>query len=896
LRLLAVWDWRSNTLASRRDPSQLGIDTQEIRRALAILTEPAQVTELRVLNVVKGRTRPFNLSGYFNDHEALIKAASANSDVARGTYITLNPVNPDLLLRAANRVQLPGKDFSSTSDTDIAQRIWLPIDLDPVRPSGISSDTEEHESAIELAYQISAALKAEGWPDPVIADSGNGAHLLYRVDLEANDDGLVKRCLSALALRFDSERVKVDQTVFNQSRIWKLYGTYGRKGDATDERPHRISRILEDRFSLTPRALVEALGRKSPRNQPRCEGGQSRIFDLAKWIADSGLVADGPTKWKDGRKWVLPTCPWNPEHQNKSAFILQFENGAIDAGCHHASCHGKTWSDLRRLFNFGSNTDSASNVAAWEKPLSFERHNLPCFPTEALPGWLRVFVEALSVATQTPADLSAMLSLSVLAAACAKKFTILVKEGYGEPLNLFTVTALPSGNRKSAVFGAVSKPLREYEERVTRASAAEIARSQTSYKIKEATLKRAQDRAANADGQDREKFTREAGDLAAELDGMEVVKPARYMADDCTPEKLASLLRDQGGRIAVLSPEGDLFDLMAGRYSTNGAANLGVYLKGHAGDDLRIDRVNRAPEYVKAPALTVGLAVQPEVIEGLAGKPGFRGRGLLARFLYAMPASLLGSRDTNPPPVPVDVLEAYRDGVFALLSLPSVAGADATPEPNILILESAARASMGEFEGWLEPQLSVFGELGAMTDWGGKLCGAVARIAGLLHLAGYAGVNRLATRPISRDTVARAVRIGKYLIPHAKAAFSEMGTDHCTNRAKLILHWLQEKSISSFQKRELHQSMRTRFKKVTDLDSPLNLLVSRGFIRDRNDDLPVGPGRPPSPIYDVNPLWSSAAGEIAGSSEYCEVSEKRSQDRGDFPSLACENPDSEGLE
>jgi hypothetical protein len=82
-----------------------------------------------------------------------------------------------------------------------------------------------------------------------------------------------------------------------------------------------------------------------------------------------------------------------------------------------------------------------------------------------------------------------------------------------------------------------------------------------------------------------------------------------------------------------MSAEGDVFDLMAGRYSAKTTSNFGVYLKGHAGDPLRVDRVGRPPEFVLQPALTVGLAVQPDVIPGgLRQKPEFRGRGLLARF------------------------------------------------------------------------------------------------------------------------------------------------------------------------------------------------------------------------------------------------------------------------
>jgi hypothetical protein len=136
-------------------------------------------------------------------------------------------------------------DASLTSDQDVIARKWLPIDLDPVRPSGISSTDQEHENAIMRAYELRGALRADGFPDPIVADSGNGGHLLYLIDLPANDDGLIKRCLQALAYRFDDEAVRVDQSVSNPARIWKLYDTFSRKGDSVPNRPHRMARILE---------------------------------------------------------------------------------------------------------------------------------------------------------------------------------------------------------------------------------------------------------------------------------------------------------------------------------------------------------------------------------------------------------------------------------------------------------------------------------------------------------------------------------------------------------------------------------------------------------------------------------------------------------------------------
>ena len=224
----------------------LQADHSQILRALDLLAEPGQVVELRLLEVQgQGYRIPVTMSGYFDDFELLANSACKYGAAAKGVYITFNPVNPALFARAANRLRTVGKSDSLTGDADITRRRWLPIDLDPVRPSGISSTDEEHSLAVQRAFEIRGALRRQGWPDPIVGDSGNGAHLLYRIELPTSDNELVKRCLQALANRFDDDRVKVDQQVFNPARIWKLYGTVSRKGDHVADRPHRLARVLE---------------------------------------------------------------------------------------------------------------------------------------------------------------------------------------------------------------------------------------------------------------------------------------------------------------------------------------------------------------------------------------------------------------------------------------------------------------------------------------------------------------------------------------------------------------------------------------------------------------------------------------------------------------------------
>jgi replicative DNA helicase len=492
-----------------------------------------------------------------------------------------------------------------------------------------------------------------------------------------------------------------------------------------------------------------------------------------------------------------------------------------------------------------------------EHPIPLAEYPVPRFPTAIFPGWVRAYVEAVAVATQTPPDLGGMLTLSALAAACAKQVRVHITPDWSEPVNLFTVTAMAPAERKSAVFIHMTHPIVEFEAEEVARRTPVVAEADSRRKIAEQVLGRAQREAATATGSERVALLTRADDLARELASILVPAPPQFVVDDCSPERLASLLSEQGGRIAVMAAEGDVFDLMAGRYGATGMTNFGVYLRGHAGDDLRVDRVSRPAEFVRAPALTMGLAVQPEVIHGLAACPGFRGRGLLGRFLYSLPQSLLGRRVSDPPAIPDTVRRTYHRMLTALLRLElnPVTDISGQPEPHRLALSPEAAACFSRFCAELEPRLGELGDLGHISDWAGKLAGAVARIAGLLHMAAYAGQSMPWARPISEATMREAIRLGRdYLIPHAQAAFALMGADPAVADARHLLRVLADRGMDTFTKRDLFQVVKGRFKTVERLERALDVLEEHQYIRKRMEPERPGAGRKPSPTFDVSPL------------------------------------------
>ncbi len=254
--------------------------------------------------------------------------------------------------------------------------------------------------------------------------------------------------------------------------------------------------------------------------------------------------------------------------------------------------------------------------------------------------------------------------------------------------------------------------------------------------------------------------------------------------------RLAGLLFEQGGRLAVLSEEGGVFDLMSGRYSANGLPNLDHDLKGHAGDPIVVDRVARGAELIERPTLTMGLSVQSIVLRGLMDRPGFHGKGLLARFLYSVPTPLAGRRASRAPRVPPEVRAAYRQHLWRLLETGLAAG-DPDCLPTRVTLSEPGQWRLERFADDLEPRVGRFGDLERLADWGLKASGAVARIVALLHLARHAVEPARWAEPIAEQTVLHAIGLGRYFIAHARAAYDAMGQGPVCDDGAYVLAWLR---------------------------------------------------------------------------------------------------------
>lgn len=493
-------------------------------------------------------------------------------------------------------------------------------------------------------------------------------------------------------------------------------------------------------------------------------------------------------------------------------------------------------------------TSEQASTTNWQEPISLESAKLPPWPGDIFPAEIQLFVNGLAESTETPLEMASMLALSAISASVAGKYQVRVKQDYFEPINIWACIALPPANIKTAVQKAINKPIIEWQKEQAIILAPLIKETESihatqSEKIKE---KRKLIKTVMDDAIEFPKLQKEIANLEAELPIIPTTP--QVLAQDVTTERLGTLMSLNDERMAVMSDEGGIFETMGGRYS-GGVPNIDLYLQGHAGGFVQVDRGGRASISLFAPALTIGLAVQPDVLRGITANKSFRGRGLLGRFLYVLPHSLIGHRTGNTRPLSDDNKAAYSRVITALLNLTKNKTGEFTTEPYTLKLKSDAYEVWKAFWDRNEIAMREGGVFYHITDWAGKLSGAVIRIAGLLHCSRYA-FQQPASYAIGKHDVEAAINMAEVLSMHALTAFDLMGADPALDSARVVLRWIERESKPEFTFRDCHYAHKTRYKRTTDIEPAIDVLIERYLIRPRVAKVAHRPSR----IFEVNPV------------------------------------------
>lgn len=316
-----------------------------ILSGLSLLHEPDEIIEIRSID-----PKPV-ISGYFRaDSPAIAKEISRYPN--RTFYQTMNRVKSACYAREQHE-RLVERPHETTTDGDIAGYQWLLIDADPVRPSGVSASREEKEAARRVAGMTMKKLMAMGFSEPVVADSGNGYHLLFHIHASPKEKQVLADFLAVLDMWFSTEQVKIDTAVFNPARITKLYGTIATKGASTPERPHRRSEIIRkpEKVEATSMTLIRNIAAErqkavSPQENPRQRGAASS-FDLDHFLSDHHIEVIKKILISTGMKYQLAECPFDSSHKHGDAAVFAYSNGSFGFHCFHNSCAGYHWHEFR---------------------------------------------------------------------------------------------------------------------------------------------------------------------------------------------------------------------------------------------------------------------------------------------------------------------------------------------------------------------------------------------------------------------------------------------------------------------------------------------------------------------------------------------------------------------
>lgn len=729
------------------------------------------------------------VAGWFRDQAKAAKlAVQAQSE---GVYVTLNPCQEALLGRAHERLKA---NADRTGDEHIAGFRNLLIDLDPRRPSGVSSSEAEHESALEMAKLIREDLGREGWPEPLVGDSGNGGHLVYALELATTEENkeLLKGVLAGLAARYAGELegrgLEIDQKVFNPSRLTKLYGTMTGKGENLPERPHRQARIItrpEERQPVAERLLRKIAikdarqGAKTPSGQGRKEGW----FDLAAYLAHYGVGVVKIKPHGGGQLYCLEECLFDPSHADNEAAIGQSGEGKLFYQCFHNSCRDKTWTEARERisgaaklgqFMVGGNHQQRTRQ---EKPAGVQpsRNNgpdqsrqepspapaidataseksflpiPPPFPLEVFPGSCQRAITEIQRAHGVPVEIPGCAFLGMAGGCIGRTRGVRIKQGWLEYANLWFAIVAPSGYGKSPAVREIQRPIFKLEkewfsdyQEAQRQYILELERRRLTPKDERATLPPPPD----------------------------PPEWRQLIVDDTTTEALTDALAGNPRGIAWTRDElaGLLQDLdkYARKEGGTKARMMSAYDSGHW-------KVNRREASKRAfiPHATLSIfgTIQPKALPSIFSDLD-AATGFLPRFIFVSP-----TRET--PPLWTDETVSGKTRDYLTITFEKLLTLDFDEEGEPIII-GVSREAKDLYENWfneqvLEPwkdfEASVYEAVLA------KLRGQCLRIALILHCHEAVDSGGPDVFPMSLDTMEKAITLANFFKAHQRNAWQSI--------------------------------------------------------------------------------------------------------------------------
>ena len=321
-----------------------------LRQWFDVFKDNKELVEIRILDPNTKRS----YSGYFTDIETILREIKPYENC--NLYFTLNVVNEACYAREQHD-RISTRPKSTTSDHEIIARKWCLIDVDVEKPADTNSTDAEKELAKDVVNNVYKFLRDEGFEQPVICDSANGFHLLYKQAMKSTPENTetMKKFLQVLDLYFSTEKVKIDCTTYNPSRVCKLYGVISRKGANTADRPQRESKILRvpKDVKATPNEYFEKVASylPVPEKKDRTNNYGVGSFDLDAFLQEHNIQVRNIVESSQYTKYVLEHCPFNEAHSAPDSAVFKMKDGSFGFKCLHNSDKDKTFRDFRLHFD-----------------------------------------------------------------------------------------------------------------------------------------------------------------------------------------------------------------------------------------------------------------------------------------------------------------------------------------------------------------------------------------------------------------------------------------------------------------------------------------------------------------------------------------------------------------
>ena len=752
----------------------------EIHRALTLLWSERDRIELRIIHNKPNAAgkKPIDSGLFDREHIPDLIDAAVKSNSLGAVYVNINPIKQSYAPPSLNILKRGAMGL--VGNGDIECRKYLPIDLDPIRPTNTSATSAQLEKANDAAIQIEQYLNAQGWPEPVVCASGNGIHLLYRIDLP-NDQGselLIDGVLGGLGSKFNNQFVKIDKVMKNAGRIIKLYGTVSNKGDNTVETPHRLSRMVRVPVSIQT-VTVEQLEQVVA--VPQNNESQSLLGPKPAWLKNTGESAWGISGVpfnldqflkrlsidfkkqikQDGSEWFhLNHCPFNVSHGAGDSAISRQPNGKLGFKCFHDSCADKNWHSLRALVQTYEHQEPETVTARTPQKLPLALKAVDPLPIEVLPNAIRAAVTDMTERVQCPADYLAVAILSAAGTIVGNKIGIypLANDETWEVYPCLWGGFVGSpGSKKTPALNTAMKPLKHLEEQAG-----------IDYKLAYKTYKTALDKYKI----DLEKSkSNRSGPIPVEP---VEPKPERFIVNDTTYQALGEILANNPRGVLALSDE--LSGLLQSLDTAGQEAARGFYLSGWGGASSNsFDRIGRGSIVLPRYCLSVFGGFQPDRIKSYVQSTqggNSKNDGLLQRFqllVWPDPYQFESVVDRAPDKVAID---AFNQSMFQLAKMAkaSISGVNRGRHGETLLhFEPEAQIRFNQWLTKLEKFLAKAAIDPARLSHFAKYRSLVPALALLFHLLdGHTG-------PVSSQCLDNAILFSKYLRSHANRVYASIG-------------------------------------------------------------------------------------------------------------------------